>query len=260
MHSNSKKLQNMKTTLLAMVAVAAGVATSNVYSASETVTFPIGYSFQSNPLDNATDNYANHAIPNVGAQGGTYSGPLDASNLQIWTGIGWHVVYFDSETSDTTTGFVDGAGFPTPAPLLAPGLGYLIYNMEGVAVTITYTGTIRPASALTYPTSARVYAVGSVHPLAGGVSTVLLLSNPNTIQGGSYAGPLDGSELEFLRVDSRGQFLGYKVVLFDSETTDTTTGFIDINTSAPVPEPQIPLGGGFFLYQQNPATYTWVQP
>src|SRR5208283_3880904 len=127
-----------KTTLLCAAALAAGVASSwaqsNVYSLNivgyANVPTPKGYTFQSNPFEAAPTDSATNVIANPNtAQGGSYSGPLDNCSLQIWSGVGFSVYSFDSETSDTTTGFVNASGNPVAAPTLGSGLGYLIDNV-----------------------------------------------------------------------------------------------------------------------------------
>jgi len=93
--------------------------------------------------------------------------------------------------------------------------------------------------------------------LSGGVSTTLGFTNPNPTQTG--VGPLDGSSIELLKVNGSGAAVGYTVAEFDSETSDTTTGFTNPG-GAPIPEPQIPIGGGFFFVNQSPVgAYTWTQ-
>jgi hypothetical protein len=250
--------------LLSMAALAAGALTaaaqSNVYSLNivgyVNVTTPVGYSFQSNPLDAAPDNTAANVIANPDPTQ-DYSGPWDNSTIQTWTGLGWKVSAFDSVTTDTTTGFTDVSGAQTAAPVLSSGLGYLINNGQGAVKTITYVGTVRTGTnSITYPTSARAYAIGSMLPLGGGVITALGMSNPDPTQ--DYSGPLDNSYVEFLKVSAGGQALGYSVAQFDSVTTDTTTGFTDVS-GAQIPEPQVNVGGGFLFVSQGTSAFKWTQ-
>jgi hypothetical protein len=259
-----------KTTLLCAAALAAGVtasmAQSNVYSLNivgyANVPNPKGYSFQSSPFEASPSDAATNVIANPNTvQAGTYPGPMDGSSLQLWTGTGFTIYEFDSETSDTTTGFTTPGAAPVVGPTLGSGLGYLINNGNaGGSNNITYVGTVRTGTnALVFPVAIKAYAIGSPLPLAGGVSSVLGMANPNTVQAGTYPGPLDGSSVEFLKVSPAGQALGYTIVEFDSETSDTTTGFTD--TSAhPVAEPQVPIGGGYFFSSDSPhGAYTWTQ-
>jgi len=264
------RVRSMESALLCAAAIAAGVASSmaqsNVYSLNivgyANVPTPHGYTFQSNPFEESPSDSAVNAIPNPNpTQGGSYLGPMDGSALQIWTGVGFSVADFDSETTDTTTGFTDAGGNPIPAPTLVSGLGYLINNQTLNGTTnITYVGTVRTGTnSLNFPVRQHPYAVGSPIPYSGGVSTGLGMVNPNPTQGGSYSGPADGSALEFLRVNGSGQAVGYTVVDFDSETTDTTTGFTDAGGN-PVAEPQVPIGGGYFFVSASlNGAYTWTQ-
>lgn len=257
-----------KTTLLCAAALAAGVvssmAQSNVYSLNivgyANVPTPLGYTFQGNPFVASPSDAATNVIPNPNTvQIGSYPGPMDGSTLQIWTGLGFSVFSFDSETSDTTTGFLQG-GNPATPPALTSGLGYLVNNSSPNHTTnITYVGTVPTGTnSNVYAVSGRAYAVGSPLPLAGGVSTVLGFSNPNTVQAGTYPGPLDGSAVEFLKVNGAGAPQGYSVVDFDSETSDTTTGFLQGGN--PTPEPTVAIGQGFFFLSESPhGAYTWTQ-
>lgn len=256
-----------RTTLLCAAAIAAGVASSmaqsNVYSLNivgyANVPTPLGFTFQSNPFEASPSDSAVNVIPNPNpTQGGSYSGPWDSSNLQLWTGVGWNVSNFDSETTDTTTGFVNGVGAPVPTPNLPSGIGYLVQNGQAASNNITYVGTVRTGTnTVLFPSRGTPYAIGSPIPYSGGVITGLGMVNPGA-QGGSYSGPLDSSSVEFLKVNGAGAAVGYQVANFDSETTDTTTGFVN-GVGASVPEPQVAIGGGFFLAQNTAGTYTWTQ-
>jgi hypothetical protein len=242
------------------------MAQSNVYSLNivgyANVPTPAGYGFYSNPFEATPSDAANNVIPNPNpTQGGSYSGPLDGATLQSWTGAGFTVAYFDSETTDTTTGFANVSNGQIPAPVLSSGFGYLINNQSsGGSNTITYVGTVRTGTnSLVYPPRVTPYAVGSPIPYSGGVITSLGFSNPNPTQGGSYSGPLDGALVEFLKVTPGGAAAGYSVAYFDSETTDSTTGFANVNNGQ-IPEPQVAIGEGFFFVSQGGGgTYTWVQ-
>jgi len=249
--------------LLGLAALAAGAATSmaqsNVYSLNivgyVNKPTPSGYTFQSNPLDNG-NNSATVVIPNPNPGGGGL-GPWDGSSIQEWTGTGFKVSLFDSLTDDTTTGFTNPNGVPVPAPILTSGKGYLINN-GNASNNITYVGQVRGPGTNTQAFAVRVtpYAIGSMLPLSGGVSTDLGFKNPNP--GGGGLGPLDGASVSTLKVTGSGAAAGYRVALFDSLTDDTTTGFTDPN-GVPVPEPSISMAGGFFFVNQTPSTYTWTQ-
>lgn len=219
---------------------------------------PIGYTFMSNPLDNG-NNDANTLFPNPNAtQGGSYSGPWDLSNLQTWNGTAWDIAYFDSETSDTTTGFVNVKTQPVPAPVLGSGKGFLLNN-GNVSNLVTFVGNVRTGTnTMNLSPQAQLRSIGSMLPLAGGIVAALGIANPNATQGGSYAGPLDYANLQFLKVNPSGQSAGYNVVYFDSETSDTTTGFVDVKTQ-PVAEPQIGIGQGWIFANGGSVPYTWTQ-
>jgi len=258
-------------TLLCAAALAAGVATSmaqsNVYSLNivgyANVPTTVGYTYQSNPFNNS-NNTAGIVIPNPnpdpsGTSGQT--GPWDGSSLQTWTGVGFKVALFDSLTDDTTTGFTDPNGNAVPQPVLTSGMGYLINN-GGVSNVITYVGDVRGPGTNVLALASRVtpYAVGSMLPLAGGVSAALGFTNPNPDPTGTsgQTGPQDGNSIQTLKTAPNGAAIGYRVSLFDSLTDDTTTGFTDPNGNA-VPEPVIPIGGGFFYVNASGSTFNWTQ-
>ncbi|PWU16384.1 MAG: hypothetical protein C5B50_13640, partial [Verrucomicrobia bacterium] len=77
----------------------------------------------------------------------------------------------------------------------------------------------------------------------GNNSAALLFPNPDPTQ--DYSGPRDGDELELWQCDQQG----YVVYVFDSVTTDTTTGFTNPN-GIPIPAPILTPGCGF-LYLNN---------
>jgi len=239
------------------------MAQSNVYSLNivgyANVPTPLGFTFQSNPLDASPSNSATNVIANPNPSQTASAGPWDSSNLQLWStaSASWSIYYFDSLTADTTTGFVDGSFNPLPTPTLGSGTGYLIQNGQAASNNITYVGTVRTGTnSIIIPNSSKLYAMGSPIPYSGGVSTALGLTNPNPTQTAS-AGPLDGASVQTANV-SGGQFTSYTVAYFDSLTLDTTTGFVD-GSFNPLPEPQIPIGGGFFVLAGQTSPYTWTQ-
>jgi len=216
------------------------MAQSNVYSLNivgyANVAAPLGFSFQSNPLDAGVTNGANEVIPNTGQ--------WDGCEIHEWTGVGYKVSVFDSTQ---TTGFTDRNFVTVNPPLLTSGKGYL-FNNQLAAGTITYVGNVRVGTnTLNFPISSHVYAVGSPLPLAGGISTSLGLVNT--------AGALDGAEIQTALANAAGQITGFKVSVFDS---GQTTGFSDRNFTQ-VAEPQIAIGQGFFLNSQAASAITWKQ-
>jgi hypothetical protein len=253
-----------------MAALAAGaltaVAQSNVYSLNIVgyVNLPVanGFQFISNPLDNGA-NDANTLFPNPNTDptgnSGTL-GPWDGSNLQEWTGASWKVSYFDSITTDTTTGFTDAGGNPVVVPTLSSGKGFLMNNASGAATTATFVGQVRTGTnVVSLASRANPWALGAPLPLAGAITT-LGFANPNVDPSGNTGtlGPLDGCAVEFLKTTPTGGPAGYKVSYFDSITTDTTTGFTDAGGN-PVSEPQIAVASGFFFVNASGVTFNWTQ-
>jgi len=235
-------------TLLCMAALAAGVATSmaqNVYSLNivgyANVPNPIGYTFQTAPFQvtTAVTNGANEILP-------ANTGQYDGDQLFMWTGHGWAPFYLDSSQP---SGFSDSGGAPLPAPIIASGVGFLYVNNQSGSNNLTYVGQVRTGTnVVSIPsTGTREYsALGSPTPFAGGVRTALQFANPG--------GSLDGNAILQL-VTQAGQPRGFNPSYFDSSQP---SGFSD-SGGAQVPEPQIPVGGGFLFDNQVGPAVNWTQ-
>lgn len=260
----------MRTKVLCAAALAAGALTSmaQVYSANIVgycnVATPVGYNFLSNPLDGTPDNKALTIIPNVNPDPTGNSGqlgPWDGSTIQEWNGSSWIVSAFDSLTDDTTTGFTDLAGtHAVPQPVLSSGKGFLLNNQSALT-SITFVGQVRTGTnTLAMPPRLAAYAVGSMLPVSGGISSSVGFTNPNPDRSGNTTlGPIDGCYFESLRVNGSGGFSGYTVSAFDSLTDDSSTGFTDQAGTHAVPEPQVAIGQGFFFVNSSSATYNFQQ-
>jgi len=229
---------------------AAGLATSlaqsNVYSLNivgyANTPVPSGFTFHSNPFNRGT-NGANQIFDNS-------AGAWDNVEIHEFIGVGFKVSVFDSSTDDTTTGFVDRNFNPVPVPILGSGKGYLLNN-PNPSNNIVYLGDVRGpgTNTMSFPGSPLPVAVGSTLPLAG---------TPAQLGFDNSSGQLDNVELEFLIRAANGNAAGYRVVVFDSSTDDTTTGFVDRNFN-PVPTPQITVAQGFFIHNPNAAPAVWTQ-
>jgi len=244
---------------LTAAGVASSMAQSNVYSLNIVgycnVPTRGGYNFQSNPLNNGNNN-ATTLYPNPSPDGGASNGPRDGDNIQKWTGASWNVTVFDALTDDTTTGYTDVSGANArPAPVLASGEGYLYFNNNGSNVT-TFVGDVRiGTNNLAMPVRSTPYAIGSMLPLTGSI-TSLGFTNINN---GDH-GPLDGCSFQSLRVTPAGLISGFDVSVWDSLTDDTTTGFTDVSGANMKPVPQVTIGQGFFFVNQSiDGAFTWKQ-
>jgi hypothetical protein len=262
--------------LLGLAALAAGAVTSmaqsNVYSLNIVgycnVPAKGGYAFMSNPLDNG-NNSATTLFPNPNPDPSGTSGqlgPWDGSSLQEWTGSGFKVSVFDSLTPDTTTGFTDVSGTTAvPAPVFPAGKGFLLNNQGGYATNgnqVTFVGNARMGTnTMNLAAATTPYALGSMLPLSGNVTTAIGFNNPNPDPSGTSGqlGPLDGCSIQTLRTTPSGQAAGYDVSVFDSLTDDTTTGFTDVAGINAKPIPQIAIGQGFFLAKASSGTFAWTQ-
>jgi len=180
----------------------------------------------------------------------------DGSVILTFTGT-----HFTSEVFDSTkaTGFTDpGTGTQTlTPPVLTPGEGFF-FNNQNTLFTNTFVGTVH-VDALATGTNvvgvtsnllsaeiAYVY-VSSKLPIAGGVHSVLGLPNDGT---------LDGSIVLIPNIVG-GVVHGYNETVFDSTKS---TGFTDAGTGTQtLPEPIIPVGGGFLFSNQTGTDFTWIQ-
>jgi hypothetical protein len=238
-----------KALLIASAALAAGVVTSQAQVYSQNIVgyinapAPVSYSVQSVQLDISGGNSLTNIIQNP-------VGNLDGSGVYVWNGTTYTTYILDS----TLGGVADATdSHAVPSPTLSAGTPFLFNNQGGVAITNTFVGSVHFSSG-TYPgtttnqiSSAILTFTASVLPIGGGVSTVLQFTNS--------AGALDGNYI-LIPVISGGVQTGFSQVTFDS---GFSTGFGDVSDSFQVPEPVIPVGGGFFFGNQSVAPYTWVQ-
>jgi hypothetical protein len=239
-----------KTLLIAAAALAAGVISSQaqVYSQNivgyVNVTLPVGFVNLNNPLDASGNNSITNIIP-------VFSGNYDGDLLNIWNGAGYTVYTIDSGQSTGIGNSSDTAAVAPPT--INPGTGYFIQNTAG-AITNTFVGTVHIDGAgsstnvvgLTtnsIPVGQNFYS--SKLPIGGGISSVLKLPAD---------GSLDGSLINIPNIVG-GSVHGFTTYTIDS---GQPTGFGNAADTASAPEPQIPVGTGFFI-QNTAGAVNWVQ-
>jgi hypothetical protein len=213
-----------------------------------------GFTSVSTPLDISGGNNLTNIYPNS-------TGNLNGTLVYVWSGTKFAIYTLDS-------GFPTGVGDPSDSfsvtsPTLNPGQLYYVANNSSTYFTNTVVGTVHVEGAgsgsigVTTNTLTPGYNfVASKIPVAGGVTTVLGLTNVVTVVGGTPAGALDGDLVYTPNINAAGSFLGYNIVTFDSTLS---TGFGDSSDSHSVPEPQIPVGGGFIFLNTTPNTVQWTQ-
>ena len=130
----------------------------------------------------------------------------------------------------------------------------------GVISNLTFTGTVHVDAAATGTqvvgsttnfisgTQQYVY-IASKLPIAGGVTTVLGITN-------DVAGDEDGDIVLVPNINASGVVHGYTQSVFSSASP---TGFKNGAGTANVPEPTIPVGGGFLFSNQSGSDYLWTQ-
>ena len=223
------------------------------------------FSVQINPLDASGGNSLTNVIQNTGQ--------WDGSSASIWNGVNYTQYYFDSNPADYPagqfTGVTDVSGNPLTPPTMLPGQAFFFNNQSGASNVITYVGSVHVDAAAAGSqvvggtTNVIGHAhvlnfVGSILPVGGGVSSVLQLTNAFNGTGG----PLDGCSINTPNFNSAGSVVGYTQYYFDANPADYPagqfTGFTDVSGN-PLPEPVIPVGGGFFFNNQTGANVVWTQ-
>jgi len=265
-----------KTLLIAAAALAAGVISSQAQVYSQNIVGYVnsamggGYVNVAVPLDLSNGNSLTNIFQNpvAGGNGGPNggSGPLDFTTVLVWSGTGYTTYTLDTDFPSGIANATDTAQV-TPVPVVNPGTLVFWNNSTGVALTNTAVGTVHvdaaAAGSQTVGTTTNILHLGlnfvsSKLPIAGGVSTVLGLTN--NVPGGNGGpnggtGPLDFSTLLIPNISAGGVFLGYNVITIDS---DFSTGFANATDTASVPEPTIPVGTGFIV-NDTTSVYTWIQ-
>jgi len=265
-----------KTLFLSAATLLAGLISTqaqNVYSVNivgyVNVPARLGFANMGNPLDAQVSNSASNVIQNafdpISGQG-----PWDGSQVQIWNGTQYTVYFLDSNPADFPpgqfTGYTDTSGNPLSPPVLGPGVGFLFNNQTASSNVLTFVGAVRGQNGavisnnVSLPTNPLFNYVSSALPLAGGVSSSLQLSNVfDNIAG---QGPLDGCQIQVPNINNSGQLTFFSVFFMDSNPDDYPpgqfTGFTDTSGN-PLPEPQIPMGSGFFFVNQAGSTVQWKQ-
>jgi len=245
--------------LIAASALAAGVVSSQAQVYSQNIvgyvnsTLPSGYSIQSAPFDVANGNNITNLISNPAA-----SPTYDGSYLYVWGGHSFAVYTIDSTQP---TGVADPTdSYATNAPTLNPGISWFFDNESGSQQTNTFVGTVHIGSG-SYPgTSTNVISsttlnafLAPVIPVGGGISSVDGFTN--VLTAGPGTGNLDGDYIEIPNFVG-GHVHGYTTITIDSTQS---TGFADATDSTAVPEPQIPVAGGFLFNNANGTTINWIQ-
>jgi hypothetical protein len=240
-----------KTLLIAAAALAAGVISSQAQVYSQNIVgyvntpVPAGFVNIANPLDasggNAVTNFIN-----------VFSGNYDGDLLYVWGGSSYATYTIDSGQSTGIGNAADSAA--VAPPILGPGIAFFFDNTSGSSNTLTFVGTVHSegigASTNVVGLTTNVLPinfsyVASKISVGGGISSVLGLPKD---------GSLDGCLIYVPNVVG-GQVHGFTTITIDS---GQPTGFGNGSDSAPVAEPVIPVGGGFFL-NNTAGAENWVQ-
>jgi hypothetical protein len=242
-----------KTLLIAAAALAAGIISSQaqpVYSQNivgyVNKPVPSGYVAISNPLDNPTGNSLTNLIP------GIITGQYDNSYIYVWVGTTYSTYFCDSSQGGLND---SGDNGNVASPILNPGTTVFINNAQA-SNNIVFAGTVHAdgvgASTNVIGVTTNTYTgevfIASKLPVSGGIHTALGLP--------TSSGALDQSYIYVPSIDSSGVLHGFTTYYVDSGVGGT--GIADSGDNFEVvPEPTIPVGGGFFI--NTPGTFSWVQ-
>jgi len=251
-NNNNNTLKNMrKTLLIAAAALAASVISSQAQVYSQNIVgyvnipAPKGYANIANPLDDG------NTLTNVIVNTGSWDGTL----VNIWTGSGY-ITYTIDSTMSTGVSDINDVN-PVTAPTIKPGQAFFFYNNTGTSNTLTCAGTVHTDAAAAgvqvvgsttnnLGTSPQLQFYGSVLPIGGGLGSVLQFPTN---------GPTDGALVQIPLINAAGGITGFKIYTVDS----TLGGWSDVNDVNPVAEPVIPVGQGFFFYNNTGSGKQWVQ-
>jgi hypothetical protein len=189
----------------------------------------------------AGSNAANQVIDNSASQ-------WDGSSIYIWSGVSFNLYLIDS---GVPSGYTDAGGNPVPAPIIAPGTGFL-FNNQTAPGPLTFVGQVTGVvtndphliADIILPATPLFNFVSSPIPIGGGIYTALQMPSDGT---------LDGDSVQL--VAGAGNAITLTPVLFDS---GSPTGFTDVGGN-PVPEPVIPVATGFFFVNANAVQVPWHQ-
>jgi len=269
-----------KTLLLTAAALlAAGFVSTQaqpVYSQNivgyTTEILPVGWASVNTPLDLSGGNYLTNIFPNAGPGGG--NNPLDFSKVYVWNGSGYSTYTLDSDFASGVADANDNNQV-SPPPTVNPGTLIYIYTKGGnltTPATNVLAGTVHVDAAPNFVTTSigattnvlvkGFNFVASKLPIAGGLTSVLQLTNP--VVGGNGGpnggtGPLDFSLVYIPNISASGVFVGYNTYTIDS---DFASGYGDANDNNQVAQPQIPVGGVVIIKyadNNNQGPYYWVQ-
>jgi hypothetical protein len=242
-----------KTLLIAGLALAASVISSQAQVYSQNI---VGYinlpiNLGNNTVANQLDN-SNNSLTNVVPPGAAF----DGSAVSLWNGASYNTYTIDSTFS---TGVGDaGDNFAVTPPTVPPGLAFFVNNTVA-SNTITLVGTVHvggpgPGSVglntNTMGISPTVSFVSSIVPVGGGLATSLQFTNAAT------PSAYDGCTVSIPNINAGGNITGFTTYVFDSTFN---TGFGDAGDNFAVPQPVIPVGGGFFFNNTIGSPIKWIQ-
>jgi len=214
-----------KTLLIAVAALAVGVASSMAQTYSQNIVgyvntpIPAGYNLLVTPVSPNTTNNAEAILPSL------ESGDV----LLVWNGGGYNVDLFIGPGA-----WYDGvSSSPISEPVLLPGQGFFYQNNNSLK-TNTFVGTVQLTN--TVGLAAGYSLVGSTAPIGGSIEST------------NFNIPFASGDV--VLVWNGG---GYNVDLFIGPGA-----WYDGVSSSPIAVPTLSLSQGFF-YQNNNAPTNWIE-
>jgi len=239
-----------KTLLIAASAMAASIISSQagVYSQNIVgyVNIPAakGVNNIANPLDDG------NSLTNIVPPGSTW----DYTQVNIWNGTGFTTLTIDSSMSTGVADINDVTAVPSPT--IKPGQAFFFFNNTGVSNVLTCAGTVHVDAAATgsQTVGTATNAMGTT-PAENFYGSVLPLGGTLGSEGFPTNGPADYTQVSVPNINAAGNLTGYTVYTVDS----TLGGFADINDTIPKPDIALPVGQGFFFFNNLGHTLYWVQ-
>jgi len=191
-----------------------------------------------------------NSLTNIIAPGATW----DFTTVNIWTGTGFATYTIDSSFPTGVADAGDSTG--VTAPTIKPGQAFFFYNNTGVSNSLTVVGTVHVDAAAagtqtvgtstnTLGTSPQLQFYGSVIPVGGALGSLGFPTN----------GPADFTTVSVPNINVAGNITGFTAYTVDS----SLGGWADAGDSVAVSGPVIPVGQGFFFFNNTGSPVNWVQ-
>lgn len=162
----------------------------------------------------------------------------------LWTGSTFNSFIYAPGANDANTIWIDGSSYAdVSSPQLTPGEAVFYENNQAGPETNTYTGNVVLSNSIALPVTPGNFSfVGSTVPIGGDIDS----TNFNLpVQPGDTVFTWGGS--------------AFNSYIYAPGANDANTVWIDGNTYADAPDPQLSVGQGFFYENNQASAETWIQ-